>query len=158
MKPLVLADVMLFMFLLFVTPLCADPPKIMSLCDIHYPSDEGIEWKCRKLKRRDHPEKLFGKHWQDVLRFNRLDRHAAANGGPLVLVGDSGSGKSALMANWLEPVYSMPLSRNRLSMGRRPDTENVLPLLVTDETPSKITVPELFTSVDPELMDMFPPR
>jgi nephrocystin-3 len=34
--------------------------------------------------------------------FNRLDRHAAANGGPLVLVGDSGSGKSALMANWLE--------------------------------------------------------
>ncbi len=75
MKLFVLTGVMLFMFLQFVTPLCADPPKIMSLCDIHYPSDEGIEWECRKLKRRDHPEKLFGKHWQDVLRFNRLDRH-----------------------------------------------------------------------------------
>ena len=33
-------------------------------------------------------------------------------------------------ASWLEPVYSMPLSRNRLSVGRRPSTENVLPLLV----------------------------
>jgi nephrocystin-3 len=34
--------------------------------------------------------------------FARLDRHAAGNGGPLVLVGDSGSGKSALVANWIE--------------------------------------------------------
>jgi Cdc6-like AAA superfamily ATPase len=34
--------------------------------------------------------------------FARLDRHAAGNGGPLVLVGDSGSGKSALVANWLQ--------------------------------------------------------
>jgi tetratricopeptide (TPR) repeat protein len=34
--------------------------------------------------------------------FARLDRHATDNGGPLVLVGDSGSGKSALLANWLE--------------------------------------------------------
>ena len=30
-----------------------------------------------------------------------LDRHAAGDGGPLVLLGDSGSGKSALLANWL---------------------------------------------------------
>ena len=34
--------------------------------------------------------------------FARLDRHAAGNGGPLVLVGNSGSGKSALVANWLQ--------------------------------------------------------
>jgi nephrocystin-3 len=34
--------------------------------------------------------------------FARLDRQAESNGGPLVLVGDSGSGKSALVANWLE--------------------------------------------------------
>ena len=34
--------------------------------------------------------------------FARLDRHAAGDGGPLVLLGDSGSGKSALVANWLE--------------------------------------------------------
>jgi nephrocystin-3 len=32
----------------------------------------------------------------------RLDSHAESDGGPLVLAGDSGSGKSALMANWVE--------------------------------------------------------
>jgi len=34
--------------------------------------------------------------------FAQLDRHAMGDGGPLVLYGDSGSGKSALLANWLE--------------------------------------------------------
>ncbi len=34
--------------------------------------------------------------------FEKLDRHAAAGSGPLVLLGDSGSGKSALVANWLD--------------------------------------------------------
>ena len=33
--------------------------------------------------------------------FEALDRHAAGDGGPLLLLGDSGSGKSALLANWL---------------------------------------------------------
>ncbi|HWF61428.1 MAG TPA: hypothetical protein VN666_14100 [Nitrospira sp.] len=32
--------------------------------------------------------------------FERLDRHAMDDGGPLVLLGDSGGGKSALLANW----------------------------------------------------------
>ncbi|HJV65495.1 MAG TPA: L,D-transpeptidase [Geomonas sp.] len=50
----------------------AQKPK--SLCDIHYPSDQRIEWKCVKLKQGDTPKKLFGGHWLDVLRFNRLDR------------------------------------------------------------------------------------
>jgi len=34
--------------------------------------------------------------------FVALDRQAAGDGAPLVLLGDSGSGKSALLANWLE--------------------------------------------------------
>ena len=33
--------------------------------------------------------------------FAALDQHAAGSGGPLVLVGDSGGGKSALLANWI---------------------------------------------------------
>ncbi|MEI8189289.1 MAG: DUF4062 domain-containing protein, partial [candidate division NC10 bacterium] len=33
--------------------------------------------------------------------FEALDRHAAGDGGPLVLLGDSGGGKSALLANWI---------------------------------------------------------
>jgi tetratricopeptide (TPR) repeat protein len=32
--------------------------------------------------------------------FSRLDAHAAGNGAPLVVLGESGSGKSALLANW----------------------------------------------------------
>ncbi len=34
--------------------------------------------------------------------FARLDSHASAAGGPLALLGESGSGKSALIANWIE--------------------------------------------------------
>lgn len=33
--------------------------------------------------------------------FKTLDRHTESNGSPLVLLGESGSGKSALLANWL---------------------------------------------------------
>ena len=32
--------------------------------------------------------------------YHTLDRHVASNGGPLVLLGESGGGKSALLANW----------------------------------------------------------
>ncbi len=48
--------------------------KVKSLCEIHYPSDDRIEWRCEKLKWTDTPEKLFGDRWEDVLRFNRMDR------------------------------------------------------------------------------------
>lgn len=48
--------------------------KIKALCDLHYPSDDRIEWECRKLKWTDTPEGLFGGHWLDMLRFNRMDR------------------------------------------------------------------------------------
>lgn len=54
--------------------------KVKSLCEIHYPSDARVEWQCLKLKWTDTPEALFGDHWQDVLRFNRLDRrHVIGN-------------------------------------------------------------------------------
>lgn len=49
-------------------------PKIQSLCGVHYPSDAGIESTCLLLKSQDTPSGLFGKQWQDVLRFNRMDR------------------------------------------------------------------------------------
>jgi len=34
--------------------------------------------------------------------FERLDEHVAGNGPPLVILGESGSGKSALLANWIK--------------------------------------------------------
>ena len=48
--------------------------KVKSLCELHYPSDSRIAWQCRKLEWQETPEALFGEHWQEVLRFNRLDR------------------------------------------------------------------------------------
>jgi hypothetical protein len=49
-------------------------PKLKSLCEVHFPSDTPIVWTCVKLTWKDTPEKLFGDSWQDVLRFNRMDR------------------------------------------------------------------------------------
>jgi hypothetical protein len=68
-----------FSFLALSMLLCLAAPavaavKVRSLCELHYPSDARIEWQCLKLKWTDTPEGLFGEHWQDVLRFNRLDR------------------------------------------------------------------------------------
>jgi hypothetical protein len=60
--------------LLLLSSAGAAPVKIKSFCDIHFPSDARIAWTCRKLAWTDTPDRLFGKHWPDVLRFNRLDR------------------------------------------------------------------------------------
>jgi len=48
--------------------------KHPSLCEIRYPSDARIPFTCLKLTWQDTPSSLFGASWQDVLRFNRLDR------------------------------------------------------------------------------------
>lgn len=48
--------------------------KLTSLCGVRFPSDDAIDWDCVKLSSKDTPEKLFGAYWQDVLRFNRMDR------------------------------------------------------------------------------------
>lgn len=65
-------------FLLCFLGLCSLPcdanQKIQSLCQFHYPSDSLYEWDCVRLKSKDSPYRLFGKQWQDGLRFNRMDR------------------------------------------------------------------------------------
>lgn len=43
-------------------------------CGIRYPSDAGLEWDCRVLRSRESLEILFGDHWINVARFNRIDR------------------------------------------------------------------------------------
>ncbi len=80
MKIMVFGCIFLGSLVFSIVPASAAPTRILSLCDINYPSDNLIEWQCRKLKRGDYPEKLFGSHWQDVLRFNRLDRRHFISG------------------------------------------------------------------------------
>jgi len=48
--------------------------KIKNLCEVRYPSDARVDWSCRKLTWTDTPGGLFGEHWREVLRFNRMDR------------------------------------------------------------------------------------
>jgi len=57
-----------------------DTKKILNLCTLHYPSDERVEWDCRRFKPGETPEKLFGDYWEDVLRFNRVDRRHVYGG------------------------------------------------------------------------------
>ncbi|TKB63725.1 MAG: L,D-transpeptidase [Nitrospira sp.] len=54
--------------------------KYRDLCSIVYPSDATIEWECRTLRAGESLEKLFGEHWIDVVRFNRIDRRHAEAG------------------------------------------------------------------------------
>lgn len=57
----------------------AAPKKIADLCQVIHPSDAALAWECRTLKWGDSPLKLFGNHWREVLRFNRMDqRHFKA--------------------------------------------------------------------------------
>jgi hypothetical protein len=73
MRRITSTGITVIMLLFFATTGLAEM-KIKSLCDVHYPSDERIEWQCLKLKWTDTPSRLFGGFWQDVLRFNRMDR------------------------------------------------------------------------------------
>ncbi len=45
-----------------------------SLCKIIYQSDRSIEWVCRLLTKGETLETVFGDRWQDIARFNRIDR------------------------------------------------------------------------------------
>jgi hypothetical protein len=61
----------------------ADPKKHPSPCKVFHPSDAGVEWDCRVLKKGETPEGLFGVRWKDVARFNRIDRRHLWPGRPL---------------------------------------------------------------------------
>jgi hypothetical protein len=52
----------------------AVPASAATPCDVHYPSDAGIEWRCVRVARGKTLEALFGAGWVDVVRFNRIDR------------------------------------------------------------------------------------
>ena len=56
------------------------PKKHRGLCEIVYPSDVIVEWDCRTLQHGESLEKLFGEHWSNVARFNRIDRRHARPG------------------------------------------------------------------------------
>lgn len=80
MKPLALAGHTLCILLLEACAAVAAPFAMESLCEIHFPSDDRIAWECRTIEKKDTPTGLFGEQWQDVLRFNRVDRRHFVRG------------------------------------------------------------------------------
>jgi hypothetical protein len=45
-----------------------------SLCNLKYQSQTAIDWVCRRMEKGETLENVFGEQWQDVARFNRIDR------------------------------------------------------------------------------------
>jgi hypothetical protein len=74
MKALFTAGSILLALLGFCCSPCVASQKTQSLCELHYPSDSLVQWDCVHLTAKDSPYRIFGKSWQDGLRFNRLDR------------------------------------------------------------------------------------
>jgi len=74
MKTLSRTALLLLLALLLPAATVSAKAKLTSLCEVHYPSDSNIEWTCRRLKGNDTPLGLFQERWQDILRFNRMDR------------------------------------------------------------------------------------
>ena len=66
--------IFVFVVLLFCSSPDLAAAKLSSLCEVHFAGDAPIEWDCVRLTSKDTPQEMFGKHWQDVLRFNRMDR------------------------------------------------------------------------------------
>jgi lipoprotein-anchoring transpeptidase ErfK/SrfK len=64
----------LILFSIIAGTAAADSRKQVSPCKVSHPSDEQVDWECRRIKTKDTPESLFGDQWRDVLRFNRVDR------------------------------------------------------------------------------------
>ncbi len=69
----------IFLYVVIFSLLMAGCPGVYatvvpSLCKITHPSDGNIENECRILKRGETLEGLFGDRWEDVARFNRIDR------------------------------------------------------------------------------------
>ena len=78
--------------------------------------------------------------------FDRLDAHVASNGPPLVVLGESGSGKSALLANWaLRYQEQHPNDFLLLHfVGASPSTANALAILrrIMLELKQRFVLPE----------------
>jgi lipoprotein-anchoring transpeptidase ErfK/SrfK len=66
----------LFLILSAISPITArgESRKITNLCRVVHPGDAAVAWDCRRIRKGETPEALFGDRWLDVLRFNRIDR------------------------------------------------------------------------------------
>jgi len=74
MKALAKTGVFLLVLFQLCSPAFGAGPKILNLCEFHYPSDDRLAWYCQQVTEGDSPYRIFGKYWKEGLRFNRMDR------------------------------------------------------------------------------------
>ncbi len=79
----VLPTVCLFLMSALAFPAISSAKAVPSPCRIHHPSDDRINSECRRMKKGETLESLFGKRWTDVARFNRIDRRHIYPGMPI---------------------------------------------------------------------------
>ena len=73
----------LVLVLLTCAPYSVTSVTATSTCAVRYLSDARVPWVCRVLTPGENVELLFGSHWVEVLRFNRIDRRHAVAGAAL---------------------------------------------------------------------------
>ena len=64
-------------------PATSPAKTVPAPCRIHHPSDDRIDSECRRVKKGQTLESLFGERWIDVARFNRIDRRNIYPGMPI---------------------------------------------------------------------------
>lgn len=70
--------------------------------DLTYPLRPPADFLDHENEHEAAREHLTSAYVERKVYLDRLDQHAAADGPPLVVVGDPGAGKSALLANWAQ--------------------------------------------------------
>ncbi len=64
----------LILFFSINTTEISDAQMIHAPCNINYESQTSVEWACRRIAKGETLESAFGERWEDVARFNRIDR------------------------------------------------------------------------------------
>ncbi len=93
-----------------------------------------------RLEPDVHPEIITDAYFGHKKYFERLDGHIRDNNNPLVVLGESGAGKTALLANWIRsqdaaqevtPSLSKLLQKQKLIFWRKPlSTASKRPLII----------------------------
>ncbi len=77
--PFLLAAALSLLFSISATD-SGNAKVISSLCNLKYQSQTTIDWVCRRIEKGETLENVFGEQWEDVARFNRIDRRHAYPG------------------------------------------------------------------------------
>ncbi len=138
-----------------------------ALIDTLYP--KGQEPSPLERERMDHDAFARSRAGVYIGRheyFDRLDAHVASDAAPLVVLGESGSGKSALLANWFLDRFPLPTSDSQPStpfallhfIGASPDSANAIGLLrrIMLELKERFDLPEDVPAQAEKIREEFP--